>query len=266
MAISIRKVHDTMVASQTHPFDLADWFAEGLRLTAFVSPSVSIKDQSWWETLLESPPEVKTQRPKEGVQREEGPFEQGRLSLETQPARVDWRYSGSSEPLLESQQPLPGLGSFPSALVPFLSLMHKWVSIGPSLNRLAFGAVLFLPTQSRVESYQKLSLLLPFALDAEGSTDFSYQINRSRQSVSSIANLKINRLSKWLAQVMRFGLIMPQNPAPKIQMDDHHACRLELDINTHQDYEGEFNSDAASAVMDELVSLAQEIASNGDKP
>ena len=45
-----------------------------------------------------------------------------------------------------------------------------------------------------------------------------------------------------------------------------YACRLELDINTDGDFEGELPRQALPALWDELVRLGAEIAEKGDVP
>ena len=82
----------------------------------------------------------------------------------------------------------------------FVTLMSRWLEFdtGPSLRRLAFGAVLLHPAENRVEGYRKIQPYLQHVtMQPEESSDFLYQINRPREAEVAISGLQINRVSKW---------------------------------------------------------------------
>jgi hypothetical protein len=239
--------------------DATLWHAEVLRVTGFPSPSASIKSQNWWSEVAKGLPDSRQEQPKRGVVREEGDFEDVRLILETQPTRIDWY-----------------LVKPPDAEVPtfdfttasrFDDAIRRWLHVAPPLIRLAFGAVLIFPVISREEGYLKLSKFLPgIKLDPEGSSDFSYQINRPRKiSLGENLDIKINRLSKWsvaMKEIRHFTPSLEQFVAASRE----HLCRLELDISTPQDFKGNLPQLDLDQILVTLIELGREIAREGDIP
>jgi len=134
-------------------------------------------------------------------------------------------------------------------------LMLRWLAGCPPLQRLAFGAVLTRPVDDLLTGYRQISDYLPFVqLDPESSSDFSYQINRPRNS-TVISGLRINRFSRWsVARVFASTF------------DTQIGCRVELDINTAQEFQGELPQEKLPVIIQELVDLGKEIAENGDIP
>lgn len=252
--------------------DLSAWQVELLRLTAFISPAVEIGEPDWWKVVVGEEPETKVSKAKIGEHQQVGPFQGGRLILRIQPARVDWLFTLASEFPQEESGTGTGteadegiIGSFPACLDSFAPAMKRWLTTCPPIQRLAFGAVLTQPVDDRKSGYRLIGAYLPFPLDAENSSDFNYQINRPRVSVS-VPGLNINRLQRWsvaLTQKMQMTVSLP-GKASWLPVGEQHACRLELDINTSQQFEGEFSCDQLPAVLDELIQLGREIAEKGD--
>lgn len=246
------------------------WLAQTLRLTAFPSPVAEIADPTWWNDLVGEPPETRVSHPRKGEQREEGLFEGEKLTLRVQPTRIDWLFA-SADDQERQLEGIPTVGPFLDSVDIFFSLMRHWFELEacPAVQRLAFGAVLLQPVENREAGYRKLSPYLPFVeLDPKGSSDFSYQINRPRDSKLRIPDLTINRLSKWSVATMR-GVGLSLSPASVVDYalgEAFFACRLELDINTAQDFQEEISPEQLPAVFQELVDLGREIASEGDIP
>ena len=106
--------------------------------------------------------------------------------------------------------------------------------------------------------------LLPHVqLDPAGSSDFMYRINRRRQCKSGISSLAINRLSTWsVARIQDITMEAHRTvPGPS-----SYVCRLELDINTAPEFKSALRKSSLTKLTDELIRLANEIASEGDKP
>jgi hypothetical protein len=131
---------------------------------------------------------------------------------------------------------------------------------------LAFGAVLLSPVDTKQLGYQQLNRLLPFIeLDTEGISDFLYQINRPRDTTTQIEGLQINRLSKWnVATFRQVNFIVGQTSVRTSRRSEVFACRLELDMNTHQDFSGELLPEQLPEVFNELIALGREIKNEGD--
>jgi hypothetical protein len=246
--------------------DSVAWQAESLRLTAFLSPSSQIGEQDWWRVLTSEVPDRRTSEPRTGLQQEEGKFKdekiEGTLVLTIQPTRIDWQLV----PLVNSlDSGFPTIGSFLDSLDSFFSLMMRWIESAPQIKRLAFGVVLNESVKSSEEGYHSISRYLPsFNLD-ENSSDFLYQINRPRKSVSAaIPELSINRLSRWSVSLLAGFVVDPSKAEQYIARPAHFAVRLELDINTPPDFSGAFTSEQLPQVFQELVELGKEIATKGD--
>ena len=243
------------------------WQVETLRLTGFPSPAAPMTASTWWKDLAGEEPERRISQPRRGGQQEEGGLDNGKFVLVTRPARVDWLLTIADAHQMEERS-IPTIGSLPQVLTTFRQLMLRWFALEtcPALIRLAFGAVLFQPVDDRPTGYRRLAAYLPSViLDPEGASDFFYQINRPRASTSRIPGLSINRLAKW--SVPLHGLAaFSAAPATLTLSTPLTACRLELDINTAPDFQGELVRQQLPHVFHELVHLGEEIASEGDVP
>jgi len=251
-----------MANEQMQKEPVSVWLAESLRLTVFLTPGAVVGD-STWEDLVGKPPETSVRRP---AYQDEGEFEDGRLTLATQPSRVDWLYAAD---LRKIESGLPTVGSFPDAVSKFQQLMYRWLKECPPITRIAFGAILLQPVGNRIEGYKRIVDYLPSVkLDGENSSEFAYQINRPRVS-NNIDALQINRLSKWsVMEMQRLQFVIPAEQVAIVQPaapgEKRSACRLELDINTSPAFAGEFPKEKLFPVFDELIALGKEIAERGD--
>jgi len=246
-----------------------DWQVENLRLTAFPGPSVApIQETNWWADIMGHQPENSIHRRRQGILRQSGQFEDGQLVLQIQPDRITWLFAPREE-TEEEISDLPIIGPFNEMLDIFLPRMHSWFELEntPSLSRLAFGAVFLYPVDSVQEGYQYLNRFLPFieSGNIEGASDFSYQINRPRDTNTEIEGLEINRLSKWsVITVRHINVTMSPASARVLPRREISACRLQLDVNTHQEFDGELIPKQLPEVFNELVEFGREIASDGD--
>lgn len=244
--------------------DVSGWQAESLRFTVFPRADTQVTVSDWWQELVGEPPESHVTRPREGIVEETGPFANGSLTLSSQPTRIDWLY-GTGEPVSGGKWVL---GSAQEQLDIFTSLIMRWLDHCPQSQRLALGAVLLRPVADRQSGYIEISHYLhSVEIDPEGSQDLLYQINRPRQSQTALEGLRINRLARW--SVARLGTsafsISPQDL--RIQFFDTsetYACRVQLDINTAANFQGDIPRDKHGDLLQEFVALIQEILSQGD--
>ena len=243
-----------------------DWDATSLRFTGFLAPDVEIKESDWWKDVVGEPPETRHIQEKKGLSKSIGLFEEGNLTLKVEPFRVDWFYEvikKADEVAMTDEV----LGSFNDTIPAFVNLMHKWFSSEnfPSLQRLAFGAIILKPAETREAGYQILSKYLKsLKIDAEGSLDLIYRINRPRGSKTELADLKINRLMTWSVMTARFLGFDFQHQKNMYTGQQTFACRLELDISTFAEPSRQFNVTQCQKLLDELVQLSVEISQNGD--
>ncbi|MEO8007064.1 MAG: hypothetical protein ABI728_00885 [Betaproteobacteria bacterium] len=251
---------------------LSDWRVETLRLTIFPTAMPDVAGIDWWEAVVGESPESKTLQPRVGMLQEIGQIKGGlcNLSLECQPQRIDWLFS----PILKEKQELTEFPTFANLVDGhklFQAMLLPWLSRSPGANRIAFGAVLAYPVESRKAGYELLGKYLPSVrLDPENSRDFSFQINRPRTSASGIANVQINRLSRWSVARLSGMVIQFTGGQPTTQVFESSkgldACRVELDINTSPQFEGTLPPDKIEVLVRELVDLGIEIANKGDMP
>lgn len=243
------------------------WQSQSLRVTAFPSPEAQVGEVSWWSELTGGQPDERTSRPKTGSLREQGAFERGRLGLSIEPERVDWVFA-AVRPAGAEDEPLPVLGSFNDTLPLLMGVVDRWLDLAdvPPIHRLAFGSVLVQPVENRATGYRLLADYLPsIAIDPDGSSDFLYQINRPRLSASGVPGLRINRLSKWSVSLTLGTKVTMGPPGLTVAISEGvSACRLELDVNTAPDYEGDLPKGRLAGVLHELAGMALEIAQRGD--
>ena len=249
---------------------MSDWQVEQLRFTAFTLKPTPVAEINWWNNLTRETPKTKTQRPRDGTTIEEGPFNNGKLVIQSNPIRIDFLFVPDEE-----RQPRANafllIGALPECLDLFIPLVMEWFKLDtcPDVQRIALGAILRLPVPDKEAGYRQLSFYLPSVdIDSENSFDFLYQINRPILSTSGISELRINRLNKWA--VSRMGMInVVVAEQPKIHLDtsiDSFSCRLELDINTHHDWNKQLPSDMLPNIFNEFGELTKQIVKNGDTP
>lgn len=241
------------------------WYAESLRLTAFPNELLpSFLEYDWWEETVGEPPENQIYKRKIGEKIENGMLEIGKLELNIKPIRFDWILSNINDKESEVELHI----DFDKILSSFSPLMNKWFNIEtlPPINRLAFGAILLHPVESRIDGYQFLSKYLPSVkLDPEGSSDFFYQINRRRFSTTNVPELYINRLSKWsVANLRQMGFVISDKSVKRYDGKNNYECRLEIDINTMQEFKYGLPNDEIIVIYNELIELGKEISEKGD--
>lgn len=253
-----------MVSKNLPP--LSVWEVNLLRLTAFPNPTINFNSQDWWSEVSDETPETVSQSPKTGQYRANGPFQSGSLRLDILPNRIDWIFTvadNNSNPA----STFPTIGILPDTLGIFTNITKKWFSLNtcPALQRLAFGAVLFQPSENKETGYNTLSKYLPsVTIDPIGSSDFHYRINRPRKS-QRIDNLEINRLANWsVLSYNQFMLGINGAQVKSLPVAISFGCLLEIDINSKPDYAEELIPEKAGHLFDELVALGQEIVANGD--
>lgn len=257
---------ETRSASEGAPS--TDWLTQRLRLTAFPSPTADVAPSTWWRDVLADSPEHHQEQPKRGLLMDTGRFQGGLLALQVHPMRIDWQWS----PILSDEvmaQGIASLGQFRDCHDSFVDAMRKWIAMSPALNRLAFGAVLFVPAANQQEAQQHLATYVrSVRLDPEAH-DFSYRINRRRMSRSGIPGLLINRLSTWsvgATQLSEVEVVASQTAPRVTTAAPITISQLELDISTAPDFKQVLPQEALPHLLDELVQLALEIARDGDNP
>jgi hypothetical protein len=252
-----------MAAQKIQSGDPNLWQCQQLRLTAFTTSLELDVKQSWWNHLFGSTAENINYDKKQFLHQETGVLDENPFSLRMQPGRIDWNYVARHEPS-ELMEGIPTLGFFPNVLGNFSPLMLKWLENCPEVKRLAFGTVLLQPTADHVSAYETLGKYLRSVEVDPNATDFNFQINRRRISKVGIPNLAINRLTRWSA--LRMEVHIRTGTGSELAPANRYAARLDLDINTAQEFKGALPSDRHSALYRELVELGREITVSGEIP
>jgi hypothetical protein len=247
---------------------LQRWRAQLIRLTAFAPLGATFSGEvdKWWQVVAGEPPESKNEKPRESVVTLEGGIGPGRLSLACTLNRVDWVLA--AEISLQTGKEPPALGLYPEIEQFFSAKLAEWWKVCPPLVRLAWGAVVIQPVDSKATGYRTLQgYLRDVRLDEKSSSEFLYQINRPRKS-SVVNGLVINRLQKWsVGLIQLFNLQV--GGASHIQSSfepGFSMCRLELDINSAYERTEPISSGQIPPLYAELVSTGKEIAIKGDIP
>jgi hypothetical protein len=242
----------------TDRLDLGPWQVGDLRLTAFPTsaPTEGRPEGKRWEALVGRKPESVSPG---NFDEESGPFSpEGRLTCRRSGVAIEWMLARAPKP----DRPGPFLLMNPEVLFPFKELMCRWLIDCPPLQRLGFGAALFLPVEDRRKAYERLEDFLQLGLEySEHEGDFLYQYNRRRKS-RSVPELWVNRLSKWTW--LPLGEVHAKDG--KLVFPSKSACLLELDINTAPEFQGTLPHELYGPLFEEMVGLAVEIAGRGDVP
>jgi len=249
---------------------LTKWQVEQLRFTSFNEPESEFSLFDWWENIVGEGPEAELNKPKEHQIVHEGPYKGGKLVLTRSLNMIDLRFVLPSDRVPEAVGGVPTLGLFDDLLPDFLELCKKLLALEafPSVTRMAFGSIIDVPVTDRREGYSGLTGFLPdVSIDVSNTRDFAYRINRRRDSGCDVKGLSINRLSKWAVSCFANHTI-PLGTEAKAQQPPelHYAYKLDVDINTCQEFEGELPEDKHAVILDELVSMGQEIMEKGDIP
>jgi hypothetical protein len=237
-----------------------DWQIANARLTFFVAPDFA-PPPSPWRDCVGDEPETSTVQRATATRTETGQFAEHRLTLLSQPMRVDWVLAPAG---LWTEHGLPAaLGSFPRGADPLLQLASRWATSSsfPDTSRIALGLALISRTENRASGYQDLAEFVPTPTDPDAS-DFLCQVNIPRNSRVEVAGLRVNRLSKWSVGLSRLLAVTPTGPS-LIPAASPEICflNLELDINTVLSLEGLLPRQEIPAIVDDLVEGAKEVVS-----
>jgi hypothetical protein len=236
------------------------WLSESTRLTVFREAIDVDSLGQWWAQFVGHPVERDEAKPMEGFRRIEGEMpglheQRARLSLAAQVGRVDWHMRAKDVTPLA----LPAIGPFPGVVEQFIELGRKWIAEASiETRRIALGAILVLPVESREEGYSRMSSLLRIDLPTDAS-DFTFRINRPVAS-KVLDDLTLNRLMTWgIVQLSALSL----DGSGEIPGSRTLACRLEMDISTQAGREEALPLAAEGPIFDELWNIAKEIAAEG---
>lgn len=238
------------------------WLAQSLRLSIFPMPGAPLDQLPTLERLTGRPPEQTLN--KAGRHAEAGPFGHGGLQLVRQPPlRADLGYAiMPSED--EAVPDMLALGPAEEELALFRPVALALLAGAPPLQRFALGAELRKRTNSRDEAYRYINEKVQRGrLDLNGASEFTYQINRPRES-TVVRGLLLNRLTKWSAN--KWTRLLVDSSGQQNLGPETHGNSLTLDINTPGENLRGLAPETLAPLFDEFVQLGLEIAERGDVP
>ena len=242
------------------------WMIGLLRATTFI-PTLTMDgaiQNSGWDETVDVKLDDERINHQNGVKEQTGSLNGNRLVMVSQPSRVDWILEAVESP--PDMPKIPVLGPLSAGMLdPFMNIVKNWLSKCKSINRLAFGATLVIPTENARAGYVAIRpYLRNMRLDLQDTSDFFYRINRPKKSTVS-PGIMINRLSSWSVELVGTVGVTVEPTASKVaaNVQGQHICRLDLDINTALLDDG-IIGDNAYSIFEELVAYGQKIAAEGD--
>ena len=248
-------------------FDFGDWDVESLRMSIFCPANTRPFERSGlWERVTGEQPSSIDSRPREGVTREAGVVGGNNLLLVTQGGRLDWLL----QPVAVPNQQAPVILTLKDVGIA-RGIFHKAFrysleTTGLAL-RLAFAPVFIKEVTSVGLGFGQLSVFLPqLDLASLNTSDFIYRVNRRRRSLS-VPHAEINRIAKWsLEEVGVVSFRVASSGRPDFRDTGTTFVRkLELDVNTTPETSA-MSKDTVSGLLDEMIVMAEELATEGDVP
>lgn len=255
---------------------MENWLCESLRLTALWSDMEDHSALLPWHVVTGVEPEKRVDQKRELKVVETGRIWDGSAFLEmrSSPGRVDWLLSSaaSGEELINQFQ---ALGPVKENVEKFDELLFSAVAENYSALRFAIGLVALSPRKDKAAAYDHLQELIgPIGNGLDGASDFTYQINRPRVSLTpGLENFQINRLSRWSAASsvgMRFAIPVVGDDGVVSGRQvvganaPMYATRVEFDLNTPANNATPIPVEARVGVLREMTRFGIEILAKGD--
>ena len=253
----------------TDAFDFGDWDVESLRLSIFHPATYeSSYSADLWERVTGQQVDSIDSRPRNRTIRAVGSVEGDSLILVHQDGRIDWTLQPAVGPTPQpsNEVVVAKIGSVRRVLPLFQNAVGYSLEAITSVNRIAFAPNLIREVADENVGLEQLSEFLPHLnLTSGHAGDFIYQINRIRRS-ETIRHAYINRIAKWSLELVggisfRVG---PTGQPDVMSASPKQVRRLMLDVNTTQ-ATSTMAKERIPGLFEELVSLAREIAIEGDK-
>ena len=250
-------------------FDFGDWDVESLRLSIFHPGDYeSSHSPGLWESVTGQQVDSIDSRPRDRAIRAVGLVEGNNLNLTHQDGRVDWTLQPTAgvAPQPPNDVVVAKIGSVEHMLPIFQNALEHSLEAITSVDRIAFAPGLIREVPDINVGLEQLDKFLPCLNLTAAHGDLIYQINRIRRS-ESVRHARINRIAKWSLELVggisfRVG---PTGQPDVLPTSLQPVRRLLLDVNTTQTT-SIMAKERIPGLFDELVTLASEIAIEGDTP
>jgi hypothetical protein len=238
-----------------------EWAAENLRISLFSNQAVQVTDLDW--RAITGQEEAETRKVVPGGRVFSGPFEDTLLSFAGTMNRADIVMSCAPELSTE----LPTIGPWETTRERFFRLTSEWISaVRFPITRVAFGAVLLCPTTGRKEAYAYLKKLLSSVeVNPDEMRELIYRINWPTNS-ESIRGLSINRITQWSVIRLTVKAVQLGESQADTKISESNAMRLEIDHSTDEARTELIDHKKVIPLYKELVTLAIQNASRGERP
>lgn len=242
------------------------WQVEYVRATVFpYEDTILDASRLWTEQIQQEPDTINYQRDKD-LDTREVEYKNGRIILLKRSNLIEWRYLAKpSDDRVSDGFAL--IGDLDTTLQEFLPFINTWLNSDDmfSSKRIAFGAVLLKPVEDLHAGYMLLKDYLPF-LNIDNLSDFRYRLNRKRIS-QIVADLSLNCLRQWsVVELKSVNFNVNPNVEIRVQPNSYgFALRLELDINSPAEFDGNISNSVAPELFEELIGLGLELAEMGEK-
>lgn len=237
---------------------ISSWKANHFRVSFFSEKLWSVTPEFVFQKAFGTEPDTTSQRQSAGESIAAGIWNSNRIEIKKTFNRLDFFLAPN--PTEESIFPL--FEEIPKLLNELIEAIAIWAnSQTDEILRIAIGAGALLPTETRLEGYQKLKNLVRFInIDENRFRDFQLQINLPKEN-SSTLHLSINRISQWSALVIKAGIM--NGPGASQPTEDRYYCSCIPDINTDSENKSPFSSDLLFPLMRELSAELIQILDKG---
>ena len=239
------------------------WSWDLLRGTLFTVDQFSDQRQlELWTAFAGCDPDQDVFQRREGIRTLAAklPHKEQNCNLTFQPGRVDFNFA-PTQPNLQN-----------NTVSDIKDFGHQMANIvgdsGIVSSRIALGTVVGYPVSGKIEGYQKLLSLVPsLNFDPnENISDLIFQFNRYFDS-QSIPGLVLNRLMTW--NVLRNMLMqMPMVPGGVLRTigdPRSFSLRLDLDLNTSQEFQGNISGLDAKKLFEEMTETTNLTLEKGER-
>jgi hypothetical protein len=245
-----------------------DWVVQQSRLSFFSREPISISEQDWKGITGQDEAENRTAVP--NGKQYSGKFSGGLLSLGYSGARGDIVLNADENAeAFALEQKLTSLGSWDGVFRSFPAIVGAFLQqFNFPIQRLAFGAVLVCQSDSKEDAYEKLGTILSSVkVDPKNMRELVYRINWPQMS-NVVPGLELNRITGWSTVGVAMATFQVASPQTLMETAGPtlHFVRLEIDHNTDQSRGDPVEPALRMPIFGELVEMARENATMGERP
>jgi hypothetical protein len=247
-----------------------DWLAQQLRLSLFSMEPFPTAESSW--TALTGQTEAENRVGVPGGRQYSGKHFGGLLALTIAGQRLDVVLAVDPANVMASADGVavfPSVGPWKELSESFVTSVVSFLSSQQSpIVRIAFGASLLGRSETREQAYGNLAKLLASVdVDVENMRELIFRINWPQKS-GVVPDLLLNRITGWGAITISINYMQIGSGVTVTSSSDEQpfAVSLDMDHNTAADRKEPFQNAQLVPIFRELVTLAAQNASSGERP